>query len=120
MLAGDKNFTVQIVPVCLSLQRVRRIARLAVAKYALFLCSFPMPCAHAHAPLFLSQVGLVFTHREKFRSDMCIRYCAPITVSGATLQAHSDAFTAAKQVPLSLSRVLRTQLINPRFRVAVD
>ena len=41
-------------------------------------------------------VGLVFTHREKFRSDLCMRYCEPITVSAASMQ--DDSFAAAKQV----------------------
>jgi glycerol-3-phosphate O-acyltransferase/dihydroxyacetone phosphate acyltransferase len=36
-------------------------------------------------------VGLVFTHREKFRSDLCIHYCAPVIVDASMLQGDEKA-----------------------------
>jgi len=60
----------------------------------------------------LVPVGLVFTHREKFRSDLCMRYCEPILVSKATLKAHADLFGAARDITDRLSAALEEVTIN--------
>ena len=47
----------------------------------------------------LVPVGLTFTHREKFRSDLCLRYCTPIVVDANTLEQHGgDVRVAAREL----------------------
>lgn len=52
-------------------------------------------------------VGLTFTHREKFRSDLCIRYCSPMRIDSAYLARHrGDTHIAAKAITEELSDAL--------------
>ena len=51
-------------------------------------------------------VGLVFTNREKFRSDLCMRYCEPIVVTKETLKSHPDLYSAARDITDKLSHAL--------------
>ena len=61
----------------------------------------------------LVPVGLCFTHREKFRSDLCMRYCPPITVDLALLQKHNgDVRAAATDITGMLNAALESVTIN--------
>lgn len=40
--------------------------------------------------------GLTFTHREKFRSDLCMRYSRPIIVDAVFLRRYQDEREAAR------------------------
>lgn len=61
----------------------------------------------------LVPVGLVFTHREKFRSDLCMRYCPPIKVDHAYLESHGgDTRAAATAITHSLNEALESVTIN--------
>ena len=61
----------------------------------------------------LAPVGLTFTHREKFRSDLCMRYCDPIKVDAASLDAHGgDVRAAAAAITAQLNEVMLSVTIN--------
>ena len=61
----------------------------------------------------LVPVGLVFTHREKFRSDLCMRYCPPIKVDHAYLESHGgDTRAAAAAITSALNDALESVTIN--------
>lgn len=57
-------------------------------------------------------VGLAFTHREKFRSDLCMSYCKPIVVDAAYAARFGDSFEAAKALTCRLSADLEAVTIN--------
>ena len=63
-------------------------------------------------------MGLTYTHREKFRSDVCIRYLAPLRVDAALLARHRtdagelDSHAAAKAITEELSRAMESIAIN--------
>ena len=71
-----------------------------------------------HFCVHVVPVGLTYTHREKFRSDLCMRYCAPIRVDAALLAAHTaadgteDAYGAAKAITVRLNDALSGVTIN--------
>jgi len=61
----------------------------------------------------LVPVGLVFTHREKFRSDLCMRYCPPIRVDRGYLERHGgDVKAAAAEITEQLNVALASVTIN--------
>ncbi|KAL1527673.1 hypothetical protein AB1Y20_009059 [Prymnesium parvum] len=60
----------------------------------------------------LAPVGLIFTHREKFRSDLCIRYCEPILVDKEVLHKYNDLHAAARDITQKLSTALEAVTIN--------
>ena len=61
----------------------------------------------------LVPVGLCFTHREKFRSDLCMRYCAPIKVDQAFLKPYGgDVKAAAGAITARLKGALEGATIN--------
>jgi len=63
--------------------------------------------------VWLVPVGLAFTHREKFRSDLCMRYCEPIAVDLALLRKHDgDVKAAATAITNLLSDALNAVTIN--------
>jgi hypothetical protein len=55
-------------------------------------------------------VGLVFTHREKFRSDLCMRYCKPIVVDEAYRKHFADEFEAARVLTQQISDSLEARV----------
>ena len=63
--------------------------------------------------VWLVPVGLAFTHREKFRSDLCMRYCEPIAVDLALLRKHDgDVKAAATAITNLLCDALNAVTIN--------
>ena len=66
----------------------------------------------------LVPVGLIYTHREKFRSDLCMRYMPPIKVDANLIRKHTtsdgkvDTFTLAKQITVEISHALDKSTIN--------
>jgi len=61
----------------------------------------------------LVPVGLTFTHREKFRSDLCMRYCKPIKIDAAYLKPYGDDVkAAATAITEQLSDALEGVTIN--------
>ena len=63
-------------------------------------------------------VGLTYTHREKFRSDLCMRYLPPIRVDAERMAKHTaadgtvDTFALAKQITVQISTALDGATIN--------
>ena len=63
-------------------------------------------------------VGLIYTHREKFRSDLCMRYLPPIKVDADRIAKHTkadgtvDTFAIAKLLTSELSNALDSATIN--------
>jgi len=70
------------------------------------------------ARIALVPVGLSYTHREKFRSDVCIQYAAPLNVDAATLQRFRDASgavdigAAARAITEELSSAIEKLTMN--------
>ena len=66
----------------------------------------------------LVPVGLIYTHREKFRSDLCMRYMPPVKVDANLIRKHTtadgkvDTFTLAKQITIEISHALDKSTIN--------
>lgn len=72
----------------------------------------------AHFSVALVPVGLTYTHREKFRSDVCIRYLPPLRVDAPRLEAYRsedgslDSYAAARGITQELSAALESITIN--------
>jgi len=66
----------------------------------------------------LVPVGLTYTHREKFRSDLCMRYENPIKVDASMIAEHAgkdgevDTFACAKAITKDLNARLDGVTIN--------
>ena len=77
--------------------------------------------AEAGDPAFrvrILPVCLNFTHREKFRSDLCMRYRKPIYVDAGLIAAHTnasgefDSYSAAKSITDNLNEEMQRNTIN--------
>lgn len=66
----------------------------------------------------LVPVGLTYTHREKFRSDVCMRYLPPLRVDAALLDRYRNAtgaldnYEAARAITEDLSRAMESITFN--------
>mmetsp|Transcript_30282 Transcript_30282/g.82841 ORF Transcript_30282/g.82841 Transcript_30282/m.82841 type:complete len:322 (-) Transcript_30282:1283-2248(-) len=56
--------------------------------------------------------GLIFTHREKFRSDLCMRYSSPILVNEEFRKQFGDDREAARVLTQKISDRLEADTIN--------
>uniref|UniRef100_A0A7S2ITC4 Phospholipid/glycerol acyltransferase domain-containing protein n=1 Tax=Haptolina brevifila TaxID=156173 RepID=A0A7S2ITC4_9EUKA len=63
-------------------------------------------------------VGLTYTHREKFRSDLCMRYCPAITVDAALAAKYTDA--DGKLDSHAAAAVITRQLQNQLDEVTIN
>ena len=72
---------------------------LQAVSLSMFTGGLPLSDGIQHLGACVVPVGLAFTHREKFRSDLCMSYCKPIVVDAAYAARFGDSFEAAKALP---------------------
>jgi len=88
-----------------------------VARIAIDAVEQAVAAGQAEFAVQIVPVGLIFTHREKFRSDLCMRYRPAIVVDAAYLKPYGgvgslDVKAAAVAITTSLNDALEEVTIN--------
>jgi len=92
--------------------------KLGAARIALEAVRKAAAAGDASFTVRLAPVCLTFTHREKFRSNACMRYCEPIAVDASVIARHTqpngefDESGAAHELTDALNAAMVSSTIN--------